>query len=579
MKIRIVIAICICVFLLMAQTESHRKAGTEDKTPPSAEGVSENKALRAELLKMEKEDQEIRKRLVSTDYHDAAAISEGRKIDSRNTERMREIVREFGWPTKSLVGSDGSQAAWLIIQHSPDLEFQKKCLELMKSAAEGEVAPVDIAYLTDRILMYEGRKQIYGTQLRIENGHHILYPIEDEKNVNARRKSIGLTSIEAYLERFRSHAEGRILVIFSGKDYVSLKGGGSHPTGYFLSELATPLKSLLAAGYDIECANPPGTAPVMDRTSDTRQFFASEQAYHEAKKLAGRPDIQNPRKLSSLSESELALFDGVFLPGGHAPMEDLYRDPQLGAILRYFHERGKPTALICHAPVALLSAREGEDWIYRDYRMTAFSNAEEQEAEKSGSLGGSLSFYIGDALSAAGARLSYGTQLWQSHVMWDRELITGQNPGSGEDFAATFLEALTAEKLRNKSLNSWPSAGKSMTGGELYNASLSQCTWKDGYTTLWIGKRQEAFPEKEFLSRLTSHLNHARSAFAAHGLRGYVIYPTDNYEIAYANWPDRESARRGLHSPAGKKAVEDGDSFMDPVLFKEAARQPVWLTE
>ncbi len=243
-------------------------------------------------------------------------------------------------------------------------------------------------------------------------------------------------------------AKGKILVVFSSVDYISLKEGRNHQTGFFLSELAVPLKALFEAGYGIECATPDGNKPVVDRRSDNRKFFKSDEEYKAARKLLDNAEICSPEKLSSYTEADLKVFDGIFIPGGHAPMEDLYRNKQLGFVLRYFNKTGRPTALICHAPVVLLSARKGEEWVYRGYAMTAFSQKEEQESEKPDALNGHVLFYITDALEKAGAKLSFAPGLWESHVVRDRELITGQNPASAEEFVKVFLEALKERKKK-----------------------------------------------------------------------------------------------------------------------------------
>jgi putative intracellular protease/amidase len=372
--------------------------------------------------------------------------------------------------------------------------------------------------------------------------------------------------------------EGKILVVFSGARTITLQGGGTHVTGYFLSEMAIPLKLLLDAGYEIECASPGGVEPVMDMSSDSRQFFHNEKDYIEAKRMAEMPQIRKPGKLSSYGRSELQHFDGIFLPGGHAPMADLHKDRDLGEILRYFHHEGKPTALLCHAPVALLSAREREGWIYRGYRMTAFSDNEEKEAEKSGSLGGSVSFYICDALREAGAEIQCGEMMWQSNVVKDRELITGQNPGSAEHFSEVFLGALIACKLRQKKIASWPPGEKVMKACELYNASPAPIKGNEDYRTLWIGRRKKGFPRQEFLARLTGHLNQAKAVFGLCGLKGYFIYADDDYEVAYAYWADRSSQEEAFSSRDGGEAVRDGNSFMEKVLFMEIDEWPPWLS-
>ncbi len=80
-----------------------------------------------------------------------------------------------------------------LVQHADkDGKFQKRCLELMKSAGKGEVAPVDIAYLTDRVLIAEGKPQRYGTQSVIENGKAMAKNVEDRANLDKRRGSWGL---------------------------------------------------------------------------------------------------------------------------------------------------------------------------------------------------------------------------------------------------------------------------------------------------------------------------------------------------------------------------------------------------
>jgi putative intracellular protease/amidase len=137
----------------------------------------------------------------------------------------------------------------------------------------------------------------------------------------------------------------KILVVLSGVDYVSLNDGSTHETGFYLSELATPLRILASKGFEFEFANPTGREALMDKTSDARNYFKDEKDYAAAKELLNNKDFKAPKKLSSYGDEKLAGFAGIFLPGGHAPMEDLYRDADLGRILAYFHKAGKPTAL------------------------------------------------------------------------------------------------------------------------------------------------------------------------------------------------------------------------------------------
>jgi Family of unknown function (DUF6624) len=121
-------------------------------------------------------------------------------IDHANTERMKRIVDRFGWPTISKFGKESAHRAWLLVQHAdaqPD--FQRRCLDLMKPLLEkDEVLKENYAYLKDRVLLAEGKKQIYGTQFHTVGGVFQPRPLIDPDNVDKRRAEMGMVSIEEY---------------------------------------------------------------------------------------------------------------------------------------------------------------------------------------------------------------------------------------------------------------------------------------------------------------------------------------------------------------------------------------------
>lgn len=122
------------------------------------------------------------------------------KIDRDNTAHMKTVIDKHGWPGKSMVGDEASQAAWLLVQHA-DLEpdFQAKCLDLIKEAfKKGDATGQQVAYLTDRVLLKQGKKQLYGTQF-IGFGNDVKpQPIGDEANLDARRAEMGLGPMAEY---------------------------------------------------------------------------------------------------------------------------------------------------------------------------------------------------------------------------------------------------------------------------------------------------------------------------------------------------------------------------------------------
>jgi putative intracellular protease/amidase len=165
--------------------------------------------------------------------------------------------------------------------------------------------------------------------------------------------------------------------------------------------------------------------------------------------------------LRSVIDGGLDTYAGVFVPGGHAPVVDLMQDTDAGTILRHFHAAAKPTALLCHGPVVVAAAladapafraaliegddarasSQAKDWIYAGYRMTVFSGSEEKIAEEH-LLKGELIFDMPKALRLAGGDVSVTAENFASNVVVDRELITGQNPGSDHALAKAMIDAL-----------------------------------------------------------------------------------------------------------------------------------------
>ncbi len=128
-------------------------------------------------------------------------------VDRKNTDAMKEIIGQIGWPTTSKVGNDASRAAWLLVQHADhEPQFQERCLVFLKEQTEGEVRLQDVAYLEDRVRVNTGRPQPYGTQFRETrnpDGQVVAYgprPIEDPERVNERRAAMGLEPLEDYTE-------------------------------------------------------------------------------------------------------------------------------------------------------------------------------------------------------------------------------------------------------------------------------------------------------------------------------------------------------------------------------------------
>src|SRR5262249_43091958 len=218
-----------------------------------------------------------------------------------------------------------------------------------------------------------------------------------------------------------------------------------------------PVMALVDAGYDIVFATPNGTKPHIDPVSDSPQHFGGDEAaYGRASWFFNEhPSMNQVRTLRSVIDEGLDQYAAFFTPGGQAPVFDLMQDPELGTILRHFHDQKKPTAYLCHGPIASLAAMPNarqfraaliagdkakaselaKGWQYAGYKMTIFSATEEKVIEDQ-IIHAKLYFYMPDALRAAGADVSAGAVDFDPYVVVDREVITGQNPRSDKPIAA-----------------------------------------------------------------------------------------------------------------------------------------------
>jgi hypothetical protein len=160
--------------------------------------------LRDELLRRRDIDQAPRREMRSGEPVDHDAMERLATTARDNAAWLNGVISEWGWPGSSLVGDDGAQAAWLLAQHSDhDPAFQRVCLDLLTvAAARGDASQSHLAYLTDRVLLKEDGKQVYGTQFTYGPNGPEPQPIEDPQGVDERRAAIGLEPLAEYRKHF-----------------------------------------------------------------------------------------------------------------------------------------------------------------------------------------------------------------------------------------------------------------------------------------------------------------------------------------------------------------------------------------
>jgi len=190
------------IHILVAALVAVGGVGCSSVTAPHGSGSHRDSALRRELLAMVDADQRVREAFSLP--MESEKVAEMRTIDAKHTARMKAVVAQHGWPGRSLVGDDGTHAAWLLVQHA-EVSFMAQCLPLMERAVSaGEASPKDYAYLLDRVRMSQGKPQVYGTQFTSgADGKLVLHPVEDAEHVDERRRAVGLPSMAEYEKKIR----------------------------------------------------------------------------------------------------------------------------------------------------------------------------------------------------------------------------------------------------------------------------------------------------------------------------------------------------------------------------------------
>jgi putative intracellular protease/amidase len=284
-----------------------------------------------------------------------------------------------------------------------------------------------------------------------------------------------LLAASVCLSPLTAWAGQKVLVVLSAASEIPLRGGISRETGFYLNELTVPLKRLIDAGYEPVFVTPGGVAPHLDPSSDDPKYFGGDAKSYEAHRaLLDQLHLVDPhqtpvRNIDDIASGDLAAYTAVFVPGGHAPMVDLISNRSLGRILKSFHAAGKTIALICHGPIALISALHDPEsfvaamksgdraraaslaagWAFQGYPLTVFSDVEDMAAETF-HFHAKMFFFPEDALRTAGGAMREGLP-GKSNTVAYREVLTGQNPQSDAELADKLIAILAAGKSAGSS--------------------------------------------------------------------------------------------------------------------------------
>jgi putative intracellular protease/amidase len=228
----------------------------------------------------------------------------------------------------------------------------------------------------------------------------------------------------------------KVVFVLTGARFWTLNDGTEHPTGYWAEEFVAPYEAFTEAGFEVTVASPGAVEPVVDQMSLVPDMAGGEEnAKHQQAVIESVEQLRHPIPLSEVNVDD---YDVVYYPGGHGPLEDLSHDADSAKILTEALNSGKPLAVVCHAPAALLATRTRDGGSpFAGYRVSAFSNEEERQV----GLADKAPWLVQTELEKMGVRYDEG-EPWAPHVINDRNLYTGQNPASAGPLAELVLKAL-----------------------------------------------------------------------------------------------------------------------------------------
>jgi putative intracellular protease/amidase len=220
----------------------------------------------------------------------------------------------------------------------------------------------------------------------------------------------------------------KILMVLTSHDELGTTG---KKTGFWLEEFAAPFYVFKDSGAEITLASPKGGQPPLDPKSDEKDFQTPATERFKADKEA-QATLANTVKLSEISPAD---YDALFYPGGHGPLWDLAEDKISISLIESMYAQGKPVSAVCHAPGVLRHAKSSDGSpLVQGKSVTGFSNSEESAV----GLTAVVPFLVEDELQKNGGKYSKGDD-WQSYIVRDGNLITGQNPASSEAVAKAVL--------------------------------------------------------------------------------------------------------------------------------------------
>ncbi|RLJ69304.1 type 1 glutamine amidotransferase domain-containing protein [Pedobacter alluvionis] len=238
----------------------------------------------------------------------------------------------------------------------------------------------------------------------------------------------------------RAKLTKKVLIVLSAADTWTRENGEKYPTGYWAEEFVDVHKEFVDAGYTVDIASPRAVKPTADPKSLEVDVVGAEKAHAFSYYITAlSKELNHPLELSKIN---MADYDAVVIPGGHGPVEDLYKDKDMGKVLFAADKSKKIIGAVCHGQGAFLSAVDSKgNWLFKSRNMTSFSDAEEIEF----GTADNAPWLLASTLRKYGANYTCGKN-WANYIIVDDNLVTGQNPASSIPMAKAIIELLSKKQ-------------------------------------------------------------------------------------------------------------------------------------
>ncbi|MFT5891711.1 MAG: putative intracellular protease/amidase [Dokdonia sp.] len=212
---------------------------------------------------------------------------------------------------------------------------------------------------------------------------------------------------------------------------TNITGTGKHPAGYEFSEVADPYLEFANKGYTVDFASILGGAP---------PFVGYDSSQKTSKEFKESNSFKRLNFSHKLNNVNVDAYDAVFFPGGLGLMTDMVDNPLVKKIIKEAYESEKIIGAVCHGPSALLNViLSDETNLLEGKKINSFTKAEEDIDKHL--LGDVIPFMLDEELIKQGALFSY-TIPFESYVINDGNIVTGQNPASASNVALKMIDLL-----------------------------------------------------------------------------------------------------------------------------------------